>query len=112
MLACHASKDGWIGTGEHDGVRFERRHEEDRRAMRVLIAEDDAVSRRILQRAVERFGHQCQAAIAGAEAWQGYQDAPYDVVITDWVMPHLDGVALCELIRDNPGPCYTYVILL
>lgn len=80
--------------------------------MRVLIAEDDAVSRRILQRAVERFGHECRATVDGAEAWQAYQDAPYDVVITDWVMPRVDGIELCELIRDNPGPCYTYVVLL
>jgi DNA-binding response OmpR family regulator len=80
--------------------------------MRVLIAEDDAVSRRILQRAVERFGHECRATVDGAEAWQAYQDATYDVVITDWVMPRVDGVELCELIRDNPGPCYTYVVLL
>jgi DNA-binding response OmpR family regulator len=80
--------------------------------MRVLIAEDDAVSRRILQRAVERFGHECQATSDGAEAWQAYQDGSYDVVITDWVMPRVDGVELCELIRENPGPCYTYVILL
>jgi DNA-binding response OmpR family regulator len=80
--------------------------------MRVLIAEDDAVSRRILQRAVERFGHECQATTDGAEAWQAYQDSSFDVVITDWVMPRVDGVELCELIRDNPGPCYTYVVLI
>lgn len=80
--------------------------------MRVLIAEDDAVSRRILQRAVERFDYECTTTTDGSEAWQAYLDAPFDVVITDWVMPHVDGVDLCELIRANPGPCYTYVILL
>ncbi len=80
--------------------------------MRVLIAEDDAVSRRVLQRTIERFGHECQVTANGAEAWQAYQDAPYDVVVTDWVMPALDGIELCSLIRANPGPCYTYVILL
>ena len=80
--------------------------------MRVLIAEDDAVSRRILQRAIERFGHVCVTTTDGAEAWQAYQDAPFDMVITDWVMPRMDGVELSELIRANPGPCYTYVILL
>ncbi|MCC7369311.1 MAG: response regulator [Chloroflexi bacterium] len=80
--------------------------------MRVLIAEDDAVSRRILQRTLERFGHECEVTTNGAEAWQAYQDAPFDVVITDWVMPQLDGVELCSMIRANPGACYTYVILL
>lgn len=80
--------------------------------MRVLIAEDDAVSRRSLQRAIERFGHSCEAFANGAEAWRAYQDSSYDVVITDWVMPELDGVELCALIRKNPGSCYTYVVLL
>ena len=80
--------------------------------MRVLIAEDDAVSRQVLQRAVERFGHDVLTTTDGAEAWQAYQDGPYDVVISDWVMPLVDGIELCELIRRNPGPCYTYVILL
>ncbi|MGE3270070.1 MAG: PleD family two-component system response regulator [Chloroflexota bacterium] len=80
--------------------------------MRVLIAEDDAVSRRILERAIERFGHTCVTTLDGAAAWQAYQDAPFDVIITDWVMPQMDGLRLCELIRANPGPCYTYVILL
>jgi len=80
--------------------------------MRVLIAEDDAVSRRILQRAIERFGHACVTASDGAEAWQAYQDGSFDVVITDWVMPEVDGVELCSRIRKHPGPCYTYVVLL
>ena len=48
--------------------------------MRVLIVEDDTVSRLILQRAVERFGHPCVAVGDGAEAWKLYQDGSYDVV--------------------------------
>jgi DNA-binding response OmpR family regulator len=108
-----------VGRGDRDtpGRRALRcpaslPNDEEIRQMRVLIAEDDAVSRRILQRAVERFGHECVATVDGGAAWQAYQDATYDVVITDWVMPTIDGVELCELIREHPGPCYTYVILL
>lgn len=72
--------------------------------MRVLIAEDDAVSRTILKRAVERFGHECLAAADGIQAWEMYQESPeVDVVISDWIMPGLDGLALCKKIRNQAG---------
>lgn len=72
--------------------------------MRVLIVEDDAVSRMILRRAVERFGHECLTATDGSEAWEMYQESPeVDVVISDWMMPGLDGPALCEKIRNHAG---------
>ena len=72
--------------------------------MRVLIAEDDAVSRMILKRAVERLGHECTAASDGLEAWEAFVASPdVDVVISDWMMPGLDGPALCEKIRGYEG---------
>ena len=80
--------------------------------MRVLIVEDDTVSRLLLQRAVERCGHPCVAVADGAEAWKQYQDGSYDVVLTDWVMPEVDGLELCRRIREQPGASYTYVMLL
>jgi DNA-binding response OmpR family regulator len=80
--------------------------------MRILIVEDDTVSRRILQRAVDRFGHACDAVADGAEGWRLYQDGSYNVVLTDWVMPGIDGLELCRLIRQHPGESYTYIMLL
>lgn len=73
--------------------------------MKVLIAEDDAVSRMILRRAVERFGHECLVADDGLAAWEMYREAPdgIDVVISDWMMPGLDGPALCEKVRNFEG---------
>jgi PleD family two-component response regulator len=71
--------------------------------VKVLIAEDDAVSRTILKRAVEKLGHECIAASDGLEAWELYRQAPgdFDVVISDWMMPNLDGAGLCERIRSE-----------
>jgi DNA-binding response OmpR family regulator len=67
--------------------------------MRVLIAEDNALERRMLQAAVELLGHDCRAAADGAEAWRLYQEWGADVVISDWLMPGLDGQELCQRLR-------------
>ena len=80
--------------------------------MKILIAEDDAVSRLILQKAVERLGHACLVAVDGAEAWALYQRTPVDVVISDWMMPGLDGRALCQQVRAHAADGYTYFIFL
>jgi diguanylate cyclase (GGDEF)-like protein len=80
--------------------------------LNVLIADDEAVSRLILQRAVEQCGHRCHVVTNGAEAWERFQAARADVVITDWLMPLMDGVELCERIRAHTAGTYTYVVLL
>jgi two-component system cell cycle response regulator len=81
--------------------------------LKILIAEDDAVSRMILQRAVEKFGHECLAAEDGERAWETFQNVPeVDVVISDWMMPGMDGLALCRLVRGEKRDAYTYFIFL
>jgi two-component system, cell cycle response regulator len=80
--------------------------------MRILIAEDDAVPRMILKFAVEKFGHECLVAEDGSQAWDMYQNASVNVVISDRVMPGMDGIELCQRIRAAPGPGYTYFIFL
>jgi predicted ATPase/DNA-binding NarL/FixJ family response regulator len=80
--------------------------------VRVLIAEDREIERRILSRAVRDLGHECLAASDGAEAWHLFQTMGADVVISDWVMPGIEGPELCRRVRAHPGSPYTYVILL
>jgi adenylate cyclase len=80
--------------------------------MQVLIAEDDPTSRLILQRCIEKEGHTCWVASTGDEAWLIYQTRPIDVVISDWLMPGMDGLELCQRVRNAPGHGYPYVILL
>jgi len=81
--------------------------------LRVLIAEDEAVSRAILRRSVEKLGHECLAAENGQAALELYRSTPaIDLVISDWMMPGIDGPALCRLIREDKREGYTYFIFL
>jgi two-component system cell cycle response regulator len=81
--------------------------------LRVLIAEDDAVSRTILKKAVEKFGHECLTAEDGEEAWELFQNiSEVDVVISDWMMPGLDGLELCRRVRAINNGWYTFFVFL
>jgi len=80
---------------------------------RVLIADDDAMSRRILQSWLEGWGYEVTAAEDGATAWNILQqDHPPELLILDWVMPTIDGVELCRRIRDRRHGCYQYILLV
>ena len=78
----------------------------------VLVAEDDPVSRLLIQGAVERLGHACVTAPNGERAWARFREQATDVVITDWDMPGLDGARLTALVREFGPAAYTYVIVL
>ena len=80
--------------------------------MNILIADDDAFSRLILQTTLQHLGHTVIAAQDGLHAWQTFQQSYFPVLISDWLMPHLDGLELCRTIRDRNQTNYTYIILL
>jgi sigma-B regulation protein RsbU (phosphoserine phosphatase) len=80
--------------------------------MRILIAEDDRITRRSLQRQLEKWGHEVDAAEDGAEAWDRFQETDYDLVVTDWEMPKVDGRELIERIRGCEHEHYVYLIML
>ncbi|MBV8357863.1 MAG: SpoIIE family protein phosphatase [Deltaproteobacteria bacterium] len=80
--------------------------------MKVLIAEDEAVSRRLLQNYLQRWGHEVIAAQNGAEAWTLFQAGEFPIVISDWMMPEMDGLELIRHIRACRRPGYVYAILL
>lgn len=80
--------------------------------MRVLVVEDDNAMRLLLKRAVEKFGHECLVAEDGAQAWDIYQNTTINVVISDRVMPGMDGIELCRRVRETPQNGYTYFIFL
>ena len=81
--------------------------------MKVLIAEDDQVSRRLLQATLGRLGYEVVTTENGAQAWDALttDDAPR-LAILDWMMPELDGVDVCRQIRERKDKPYVYIILL
>jgi DNA-binding response OmpR family regulator len=81
--------------------------------VKVLIAEDDRTSNLLLQKVLEELGHQVVATANGAEAVE--QLARKDdihVVITDWVMPLMDGLELCRYIRAREHARYLYILVV
>lgn len=81
--------------------------------MKVLVADDEVVSRRLIEFSVRRWGYDPVVARDGLEASQILHspDAP-KLAILDWMMPGLDGTELCRELRKGDGDCYTYVVLL
>jgi two-component system cell cycle response regulator len=81
--------------------------------MRILIAEDDPVSRRLLEAKLVKWGYDVVVTCDGARAWEVLQaeDAPR-LAILDWMMPGVDGVEICGRLRREAREPYTYIILL
>ena len=84
--------------------------------MQILIAEDDNVSRRLLETTLTRWGYDVVTCVDGIAAWDILQSptAP-QLAILDWMMPKMDGVELCRHVRNpqqRPSEPYIYLILL
>ena len=81
--------------------------------MRILVAEDQAVSRHVLVAVLRKWGYDVMAVQDGTQAWEALQaeDAP-QLVILDWLMPCMDGIEICRQIRKSPRTRSIYLILL
>ena len=80
--------------------------------MEIIIAEDELISRKLLQKILESFGHTVLSAENGIEAWELFQKSNTKMVITDWLMPEMDGLELCRKIREAETPHYVYIIIV
>jgi diguanylate cyclase (GGDEF)-like protein len=80
--------------------------------MKILIAEDQPVAALYLRRTLEKMGHEPQVAPDGEAAWRMIRDGDIPLLISDWMMPHLDGLELCKRLRAVGSGRYIYTILL
>lgn len=80
--------------------------------MKILIADDDLISRRLLKKTLEDWGHEVLAVENGREAWDNLQKSDAKFVIIDRMMPLIDGITLCRKIRLSKVSGYIYIILL
>lgn len=80
--------------------------------MKILLAEDDLTTRMFVGAALRKFGHETTATENGEVAWAALQRDDYPVIISDWLMPRLDGLGLCRRIRTDSARDNSVFILL
>ena len=80
--------------------------------VKILAVEDDPVARAILRQALIRLGHEVVDACDGVEALKVLEKEPVRVIVSDWMMPEMDGLGLCRAVRGRVHADYVYFILL
>ena len=81
--------------------------------MRVLIADDEATARHLIQAALRGWGFEILVAVDGAEALRILEGSnPPEIAMLDWIMPRVDGLDVCRRIRGTMPNAATYIILV
>jgi len=80
--------------------------------MKILIAEDDPVSRRFLEVTLAKWGYQVIVTCDGNQAWEAFQRETPTIAIVDWMMPGIDGAEVCRRARAIETTMPPYLILL
>ena len=80
--------------------------------MRILIAEDSRTQAVDLCRRLQAMGHEVVVCGDGLQAWNLLRTKPEPLLISDWMMPEMNGVDLCRKIRSELSTPYVYIILL
>jgi diguanylate cyclase (GGDEF)-like protein len=79
--------------------------------LKILVVDDEQDCRDCLETAVRSLGHSCRTARDGVEAWASYEADRADVILSDWKMPRMDGLRLCQKVRaDDSDGAYTHFI--
>jgi sigma-B regulation protein RsbU (phosphoserine phosphatase) len=81
--------------------------------MKVLIADDEKVSRKLLEGTLTKLGYDVNAAENGEQAWEALKaEDPPKLAILDWMMPGMEGIEVCRRVRELKRSTYIYIILL
>jgi len=80
--------------------------------MKILIVDDELVSREKMVKLIQSLGHEILVATNGFEGWETWEAERPKIVITDWNMPQMDGLEFCRKIRSEENEDYTYIIIV
>jgi CheY-like chemotaxis protein len=80
--------------------------------MDILVADDDRSGRFLLNSALRELGHSVTETENGCDAWEAWKRQRHQLIISDWMMPGMDGLELCRRIRAEETPQLSYVILI
>ena len=80
--------------------------------MKILTTDDDEVARKVLTRTLKVLGHEVVETKDGHEAWAEYRLHHFNLIVSDWLMPGMDGIELTKLVRSENRQKYTYIIML
>ena len=104
---------GGYDPGRNDRARsFTEPQQPQPQAWRILLVDDEPTQRLIMARLLKRAGYEVETAGNGREALAKIDAGDFQLMITDWEMPEMDGIALCSALRASPGKGYIYTILL
>jgi sigma-B regulation protein RsbU (phosphoserine phosphatase) len=108
-LRALLKSDEVAASGSADGPAAKPKPKD---GIKILIAEDHELTRFKLKTDLEKWGHDVTEAADGEEAWKLFQAGEFSLVITDWMMPNVDGLELVQRIRKFDSTEYIYVIML
>ncbi len=83
----------------------------ERKGIEILVVDDASSSRLVLAAPLKRAGYTVSTASDGVEAWTVLRESNISLVVCDWMMPEMDGLALCRQVRESNAGHYTYFIL-
>lgn len=82
------------------------------KALTILVAEDDLLSRMVLERSIIQWGHQMVSAVDGESALESLRTRSFDICLLDWDMPKMTGIEICKWLRTTAVVPKPYVILI
>ena len=80
--------------------------------MHVILVEDDPSTLALLEKNIAKWGHAVTTAANGLEALEAVRNGSFDIIVSDWIMPQMNGLELCEAIRNLDLPHYVYIVLI
>ena len=78
--------------------------------MKIVVADDDPVARLLIEATLLSRGHQVIACADGEAAWDAIADCGASIVVSDWMMPGMDGLELCRRLRDSNFKVYFILV--